>query len=80
MGRTYRHGFLFLAGTSVLVDVFPLPQFADGREGWTLSNVAVAGAWLECRGVPRCRLLFTDVKKDKRDQQVCRWSGLSVEV
>jgi hypothetical protein len=32
--RTYCHVFLFLAGTSVLADVFPLPQFADGREVW----------------------------------------------
>ena len=69
MERTYCHGFLFLAGTSVLADGFPLPQFADYSEAWTLSGVAVTGAWIECRGVV---LLFKVLKKDKRDQQVRR--------
>ena len=31
-GPTYCHGFLFLAGTNVLANGFPLPQFADCRE------------------------------------------------
>ncbi len=69
VGRTYCHGFLFLAGTSVLADVFPLPQLADYREAWMLSGVAVAGAWIGCRGVV---LRFTGVKEDKQDQQVRR--------
>jgi hypothetical protein len=42
--HVFCHGFLFLAGTSVLADGFPLPQFADYSEAWTLSGVAVAGA------------------------------------
>jgi hypothetical protein len=67
--HVFCHGFLFLAGTSVLADVFPLPQLADYREAWMLSGVAVAGAWIGCRGVV---LRFTGVKEDKQDQQVRR--------